>query len=61
MSKEEKVTIAPEVIEKITAYVYKNYKSYTDKILFIDECSNCFAIRNHKDGSPLILGKGIIN
>ena len=61
MSKKEKVVIAPEVIEKVTKYVYKNYKSYTDKVLFIDECSNCFTVSDHKDGSPIILGKGIID
>lgn len=55
--KNEKESIAPEVVAKITEYVYKNYKTYTDKHLYINESDNCFTISNHKDASPLILGK----
>ena len=46
---------------QITEYVYKNYKSYKDKQLIIKELDNCFHICRHKDESPLILGKKIIN
>jgi len=46
---------------KITEYVYKNYKSYKNKQLIIRELDNCFHILKHEDGSPLILGKKIIN
>ena len=31
-----------------------------DKQLIITEKSNCFHVTIHKDGSPLILGKGIV-
>jgi len=47
--------------QQITEYVYKNYKSYKDKQLIIIEKKNCFHVTAHKDGSPLILGKGIVN
>jgi hypothetical protein len=47
--------------QQITEYVYKNYKSYKDKQLIIRELDNCFHILKHEDGSPLILGKSIIN
>ena len=47
--------------QQITEYVYKNYKSYKDKQLIIREKKNCFHIVTHKDSSPLILGKGIVN
>ena len=50
-----------ETIKKITEYVYKNYKSYKNKELIVEEFSNCFHIKINKDESPLILGKGIIN
>ena len=50
-----------EDIEKITEYVYKNYRWLKDKKLIIREKSNCFHILKHEDGSPLILGKSIIN
>ena len=42
-------------------YVYKNYKTYKDKPLIIIEHDSCFLILIHEDGSPLILGKGIID
>ena len=49
-----------DTIKQITEYVYKNYKKYKNKQLIIRERSNCFHVFIHKDGSPLILGKGII-
>tara|TARA_R110002012_G_scaffold124552_1_gene275664 strand:+ start:317 stop:481 length:165 start_codon:yes stop_codon:yes gene_type:complete len=48
-------------IEKITEYIYKNYKEYKNKQLIIRERNNCFHILKHEDSSPLILGKSIIN
>ena len=50
-----------EDIEKITEYVYKNYKWLKNKKLIIRELKNCFHVLKHEDGSPLILGKSIIN
>ena len=50
-----------EIIKQITEYVYTNYKSYKDKQLIIKELDNCFHILIHKDSSPLILSKDIIN
>jgi hypothetical protein len=49
-----------DTIQQITEYVYKNYTSYKNKQLIIREKSNCFHVVVHEDGSPLILGKGII-
>ena len=45
---------------QVIEYVYKNYKSYKNKELIVEEFSNCFHIKINKDESPLILGKGII-
>ena len=50
-----------EDIEKITEYVYEKYKWLKNKKLIIIEKKNCFHVTAHKDGSPLILGKGIVN
>ena len=50
-----------DIIKKVKEYVYKNYKSYKDKQLIIREKDNCFHICKHEDGSPLILGKKILN
>jgi hypothetical protein len=44
----------------ITEYVYKNYKTYRDKQLIINEFDKCYHILLHKDASPLILSKGIL-
>jgi hypothetical protein len=44
-------------IQKITEYVYKNYRWLKDKQLIIREKSNCYHIVSHVDASPLILGK----
>ena len=51
---------SPETIEKVKEYVYKNYRDYANKPLIITETENLFRILKHKDGSPLILGKSII-
>ena len=49
-----------DIIQQITEYVYKNYRTYKDKQLIIREYSNCYHVLMHEDGSPLILGKVII-
>ena len=49
-----------EIKQLVTDYVYKNYKTYKDKPLIIREKSNCLHVVVHGDGSPLILGKGIL-
>jgi len=59
--KEDKETIAPEVIEKVTNHVYKNYKNMNNKKLFITQSKNCFHVSTHKDASPLIVGKNFDN
>ena len=49
-----------EIKIQVIEYVYKNYKSYKNKELIVEEFNNCFHIKINKDESPLILGKGII-
>jgi hypothetical protein len=49
-----------DVVEQVKEYVYKNYKSYDGKELTIKDMDSHFRIYKHKDGSPLILGKTII-
>jgi hypothetical protein len=53
--------MSEEIQKQIIEYVYKNYKQYKNKQLIIREFDNCFHVLKHKDGSPLILGKSIIN
>ncbi len=57
-TKEEEVT--PEVAQKVTEYVYKNYKSFVDKPLTIKDKGSHFQILKHKDEGPLFLGKTIL-
>tara|TARA_B110000305_G_C18853294_1_gene365518 strand:+ start:138 stop:302 length:165 start_codon:yes stop_codon:yes gene_type:complete len=47
--------------DKVVAYVESNYKQYKNKTLIVKEFDNHFQININKDGSPLILGKGILN
>lgn len=54
-------TISQTDLEKITNYVYENYRSYKGKNLIINELNSCFSILKHKHGSPLFLGKNILN
>jgi len=50
------------VIEKVEAYVRKNYKRmYGDKPLIIQEFDSHYTVKSNKDESPLILGKSITN
>ncbi len=56
--KDDKIT--DEVKNKVKAYVYENYKSYVGKELIITENDACFMVFKHINGSPLILGKGIV-
>ena len=53
--------MAEEKIKKLEKYVYKNYKSYEGKPLTIKEFDSCFHVLKHKDASPLILGKNVLN
>ncbi len=51
------------VEKKVEEYVRTNYKNTYGKSvnIFIEETDTVFRITNHVDGSPLILGKGILN
>ena len=60
MSKENGIDVEPEVAEKVTEYVYKNYKNYRDKPLIIKDRGSHFTILKHINAGPLFLGKGII-
>lgn len=50
-----------KTIKTVEEYVYKNYKRYEGKQLIIREGEVCFFVLKHKDGSPLILSKDILN
>jgi len=47
--------------QQIEEYVYKNYSSYKNKELIIKDLGSHYRVYKHKTGSPLILGKQIIN
>ena len=60
MSKVKTTVVSEEVAEKVTAYVHKNYKAYVGKSLIVTENNSAFFVFKHKDGGPLVLGKGIL-
>jgi len=50
------------VEQKVIDYVLKNYTStFEKKTPIVTEHENHFRVYSHKDGSPIILGKSIIN
>jgi|TARA_R110000744_G_scaffold210512_1_gene329607 hypothetical protein len=53
--------MSEETKQKVTEYVHSNYAMYKNKQLFIIEKDSCFQVKIHEDGSPLILGKGILD
>ena len=57
----ENVITDKETVQLIEEYIYKNYKSYKGKVLIIRDFGNHYRVLKHITGSPLILGKGIVN
>ena len=49
-----------DIENKIKEYVYKNYRSYKDKTLYVTEHDNHFKVLKHLTGAPLVLGKSIL-
>ena len=57
--------MSEELTNRVTEYVYNNYKDLKNKTLIIKEITsesgiNHFQISHNKDSSPLILGKNIL-
>ena len=57
----ENVITDKETVQLIEEYIYKNYKSYKNKTLIIKDFGSHYRVLKHITGSPLILGKGIVN
>ncbi len=51
----------PTTIQAVEEYVYKNYPTHTKKNLIIRDKESHFQVLLHKDSSPLILSKQILN
>lgn len=49
-----------ETHEKVKAYVQKNYKSFYNESLIVEEAMSVFYVYNHPDGSPMVFSKGIL-
>jgi len=48
--------------QKVIDYAMKNYpRKFQGKTLMVEERENHFRVRTHKDGSPMILGKSILD
>jgi len=59
--RKNKSEVSSEIADKITKYVYDNYKSYKDKTLYITENNGVYGVRKHINGSFLFLSKNILN
>jgi len=53
--------MTPEVEQKVKDYVYAKYKSLEKKNLIVKDKGTHYQILSHKDGSPMILSKDILN
>jgi len=60
MSKYKGEDVTPEVAEKVTEYVYDNYKTYKNKPLIIKDKGSHFTILRNMTEGVLVLGKKII-
>jgi hypothetical protein len=49
-----------ETYEKVKAYVEKNYKSFYNENLVVEEAMSVFYVYNHPDGSPMVFSKSIL-
>ena len=62
MGKIKSIEITNETEAKVLAYVNANYETFKKSgVASIKEYNNHFAIASHINGSPLILGKEIVN
>jgi len=61
MAKNKGTDVSEAVKAKLTAYVYKKYKSYTDKDLIIKDRGTHYTVVKHISVGPLYLSKDVIN
>ncbi len=54
------VEVTPQIQEKLTEYVYKEYKEFKDKTLIIRDKGTHYTIKHNINGAPLFLGKGVV-
>ena len=47
--------------DAVVSYVEANYKAYKGKSLIVKEFGSHFRVNLHKNGSPLVLSKNILN
>ena len=50
-----------ETYEKVKAYVQKNYKSFYNENLRVEEAMSVFYVYNHPEGSPMVFSKSILD
>lgn len=53
--------MTPEIEQQVKDYVYAKYKNLEKKNLIVKDKVTHFQVLLHKDGSPMILGKDILN
>ena len=55
------IVLSMETTQKVEHYARSKYKSLEKaETLIVEEHESFFTVSNHKDGSPLILSKGVI-
>tara|TARA_R110002020_G_scaffold451637_1_gene665799 strand:- start:339 stop:521 length:183 start_codon:yes stop_codon:yes gene_type:complete len=60
MAKDKGQEVSDDIKNKLTEYVYNNYKTYTNKTLIIRDRGTHYTVLKHINGGPLYLSKEVV-
>tara|TARA_Y100000361_G_C11108534_1_gene316238 strand:- start:146 stop:328 length:183 start_codon:yes stop_codon:yes gene_type:complete len=60
MAKDKGQEVSDDIKNKLTEYVYSNYKTYTNKTLVIRDKGTHYTVLKHIHGGPLYLSKDVV-
>mgnify|MGYP003641817304 CR=1 FL=1 len=60
MAKDKGQEVSDDIKNKLTEYVYNNYKTYTNKTLIIKDRGTHYTVLKHINGGPLYLSKEVV-
>ena len=60
MDKDKGQEVSDDIKNKLTEYVYNNYKTYTNKTLIIRDRGTHYTVLKHINGGPLYLSKDVV-
>ena len=60
MAKDKGQEVSDDIKNKLTEYVYNNYKTYTNKTLVIRDKGTHYTVLKHIHEGPLYLSKDVV-